>query len=83
MGVPESGLARMCGIDKKSLNQNAAMWNEGRQSPRLLCAPPNIIQPPSGGFFASESSYSNLWNALLFRDFQQNTPRLVKTFTGV
>jgi hypothetical protein len=34
--LTESGLARMCGIDRKSLNQIATMWDKGSESPRLL-----------------------------------------------
>ncbi len=34
--LTESGLARMCGIDRKTLSEIATMWDNASQSPRLL-----------------------------------------------
>lgn len=51
--LTESGLARMCGITRKSLSQIAAMWDEGSQSSRLL----SIVEKLQGEGYEEKSLY--------------------------
>lgn len=51
--LTESGLARMCGIDRKTLNEIATMWDNGSESQRLL----SIVEKLQGAGYEEKSLY--------------------------